>query len=593
MFRPEQKSLIEVFLSNTSYMIPSYQRLYSWDCIGKNNKNNQVNLMWDDIFDYFQKGDKKNPYFLGSMVLVGKDQDRAYIVVDGQQRLTTLLLLFAAIKCFLAKVETEDPDLQNFVKEAEAIIDGLIFNKKIFGVKTTDKKLKVERNMGFDYDVILEKTVNCGTLTTIPNLSSEQAQTVNRYFNNRNFFEEKLKENFTDKGKFSAELAEKLNNFIDVIQNRITVVRILIEEENEALKIFEILNNRGLPLTNKDLFRNFIISEFANLQSSNPQKYESLKPNEKWYELEENNLLSNDFLSRFVEAKNGSQQGGTAFYDLQEIYRKYEDKPLGLSKIEQFYNEIRAYLESYQLIQQFHLIESKTIANKIAFLLHAGNEKYSIDLLIALFQQLNYKGDVNETIRKFLITYEQYVIYLMLSPQKRFASSPIYQAIKLINANKIEEATKIFQLEENKLSELKDFIKGNIKDNDIAKLLLAKYVWWQDTLEQEDVVTYNFHFDKATLEHILPQKPETNTNWLTDFSETFRDAYTYKLGNMTLLTQSMNSSAKNRDYVQKKTIYAKTRLNITYSLPEKIDENCIIERQNQIADGIIIDLEID
>jgi uncharacterized protein with ParB-like and HNH nuclease domain len=99
LFTPDYKVFNDLLTSETSYVIPSYQRPHSWDCFGRSDKNYQVNVMWDDLLDYFESKSKE-PYFMGSMVMI-RTADRTYEVIDGQQRLTTMLLLFAAAKCVL------------------------------------------------------------------------------------------------------------------------------------------------------------------------------------------------------------------------------------------------------------------------------------------------------------------------------------------------------------------------------------------------------------------------------------------------------------------------------------------------------------
>ena len=70
-FTTEQKKLTDLLGINVSYIIPEYQRPYSWDCIGKSDKNNQINVFWQDLIDFYES---KNPniYFMGSMVVVGE-----------------------------------------------------------------------------------------------------------------------------------------------------------------------------------------------------------------------------------------------------------------------------------------------------------------------------------------------------------------------------------------------------------------------------------------------------------------------------------------------------------------------------------------
>ena len=104
-FKPEEQTINQLFIasSKSTYVIPSYQRLYSWEAKGKSDRDSQVNIMWEDLIEHFElEGDKY--YFMGSMVHISRDNN-TYEVVDGQQRLTTISLLFVAIKCLLESLE--------------------------------------------------------------------------------------------------------------------------------------------------------------------------------------------------------------------------------------------------------------------------------------------------------------------------------------------------------------------------------------------------------------------------------------------------------------------------------------------------------
>jgi len=164
---------------------------------------------------------------------------------------------------------------------------------------------------------------------------------------------------------------------------------------------------------------------------------------------------------------------------------------------------------------------------------------------------------------------------------------------KLINCGNIVDAKNEFTALTNNI-ELARFIDNIITDNEIAKLLISKYIWYLQSIVNNDVIAQTLHFDIATLEHIIPQKPDENTNWLTDFSPEFRREYTYKLGNMTLLNQALNSSAKNYDFSIKKEKYKETNLSFTTDIiKETISEEFIKQRHKKIIKGIYNDLNIE
>ena len=99
--------------------------------------------------------------------------------------------------------------------------------------------------------------------------------------------------------------------------------------------------------------------------------------------------------------------------------------------------------------------------------------------------------------------------------------------------------------------------------------LLYKYVINEITRNDDITNTITLHFDNMTLEHIIPQTPNPKTNWVKDFTEHDREELTFKLGNMTLLSQKRNSSAKNYDFSKKKLVYSKTNLFITNEMADK------------------------
>jgi hypothetical protein len=227
------------------------------------------------------------------------------------------------------------------------------------------------------------------------------------------------------------------------------------------------------------------------------------------------------------------------------------------------------------------------------FIKFLGHEKYSVNFLLTLFRAYKYDGKENQEILDFLTLYEKLRLYVLLTPYKRFSSSPIYKAIRALNLNYFTEAKESIIIDEKAHEELKNLINNKIHDNWNAKLLISKFLFNQySTLD--DVVEHDLNFNKATLEHILPQTPAKNTNWLKDFTLKFRNDMTYKLGNFTLLTHNMNSKAKNYDFTKKQDEYKKTTLHITNNLSKlrSIDEDYFTNRHKDIVTAIYNDLDL-
>lgn len=586
-FTPEHKILNELFGRDMKYVIPQYQRLYSWDCLGKSERNNQVNVMWDDLIEYFHT-EGNNTYFFGSMVLISTGRQE-YEVIDGQQRLTTMVLLFAAIKCFLKEIKPllTHSELLMFVDTTITFADDLLYNKKLFGAETIEKKLKIEKNSGFDYDAVLKDAIECnaGASRSLESATAEQVNTVKRYFSNLQFLKEKLKGEFLENGVFTGLKARSLNEFIEFLKSRVSVVRILTPSFEVAYHIFEILNNRGLPLSNKDLFRNFIIKEWNTFKNSGPQ-HEGIDPYAKWNELEQDYELTDDFIARWAESIRAARLLYSAFNDIREIYaRTYRDERPG-NKIEVFYEDIKRDLGYYNRLINNDFAHP-LLRGKIRFILQAPNIKYSLNYLLAALR--NQQGQESPVFIK-LVQHLEIMVFISLFI--RFEAGPINDAIRRMNGNlPLDEDS--FQKSFKKFGMGPELKNAGITDADTAKLLLAKYAWIHEAQTDDDVVDQTLDLKKCSLEHIIPQNA-AGTAWENRFSREFIQEYTYRLGNMTLLTTKMNAAARNLPFAQKKYEYARTKLPMTLHLSalEDITEDFLRRRHEEITTAILQDLGI-
>lgn len=577
VFSPSHSALDNIFAAETTYIIPAYQRPYSWQALGKSDKNNQVNQMWEDLWSFFEENPDDKEYFLGSMVVI-ENKRRQFDVIDGQQRLTTLSLLFAAMRCFLRELSDVDPETEIFRKEAISRLEQLLFNRVGIGL-VQEMKVRIQRASGYDFDAVLAAAIQCDKGVKVED--PRYREVANRYFENRNYFADRLREQFLAGGRFTVEVATRFNAFFTFLYTRVSIVLITTVDFETAYFIFETLNNRGLPLTGRDLLRNFIIKELA--EAKHPD------PGEAWVVLERDFALTEDFIGRWVESTKAAQQRTSAFNEMVSIYGdSFRDSP-GKAKAVAFYEKLRRDLEYYSLIVEPETrISSLVVRNKVNLIYRMGNERYSTNLLLALFRHYEYDGEENDEIADFLTSYERWMLHVLLAPGVRFSNSNVYRAIRELKDKSPAKAKDAFALSGEQLQMLLDVLDGDMLENDTAKLLIAAYVWHEEVAHRDDVATQRLDFDRATLEHIIPQTPDKKANWLRDFSPKFRKEYTYKLGNMTLLTGKMNSGARNFDFSKKKQIYKKTLLPITRELAglPGITPHDIEERHKRIVAGI-------
>jgi Protein of unknown function (DUF1524) len=355
-----------------------------------------------------------------------------------------------------------------------------------------------------------------------------------------------------------------------------------------AYHIFEILNNRGLPLSNKDLFRNLLIREWDALKNSDPVKYSHIVPLDLWNELDTNFEFQDDFIGRWVESYKAAKQQYSAFNDIKEIYEKEYKDIFPKKKIELFYEDIKRDLGYYTKIVN-NTFEDPFVRAKVNFILYAPNYRYSVNFLLALLKST--EGQETDEFIMMLKVFEKYIVYCLLCT--RFSYGPVNNAIGYLKGKAWERAYLVIDdlIDDYRLA---NTLYTEEIDNETGKLLLAKIVWHNEAVTNDDLVEQYFDFDKATLEHIIPQF-SYGTAWSQKFKVQFIDDYTHMIGNMTLLTTKINSRIKNAYFDVKKREYAKTKLPMTLELANlegDITEDYIKKRHETFVNLLFADLGI-
>ncbi len=227
------------------YLVPIYQREYSWE-------KEQWQQLWLDIAE-LEQDQPDDHHFLGSIVAKAYDAKSGgltkFLLIDGQQRLTTLTLLLAAIRDALR--EDDDPESQ---KRADMIHDRYLSNRyeqgedavKVLPTKT-DRPSYLSLVLGSDLD------------------GQASANILGAY----KFFRDSLNKAASSDKLFTPSL------FLATLVERIEMVSITLGADDNDYRIFESLNAKGTPLTQTDLLRNFFLMRFTN-QSKQESVYNSL-----------------------------------------------------------------------------------------------------------------------------------------------------------------------------------------------------------------------------------------------------------------------------------------------------------------------------
>jgi len=286
----EQKSIYDIFSGENQYIIPPYQRAYSWT-------NVQCKALFEDIKKAFYDSEQEG-YFLGNIVLAKSREERNKLeVIDGQQRLTTLILL---IKVLLS-----------FDKENKALYNAIWIKDR----RTDEEIQRLETN------VFMEKDFNYFKEVLAFDFSESICDSVNK---KDNFFKQNICYFYHELQEFSRN--NDIFKFADFLLDRIYILPIETEDidadkaRKNALQIFETINNRGLNLSISDIFK-------ARL-----------------YSLALNELKHKEFIERWRELE---QKSIKLEYSVDDIFEIYSYIVLGKNRISKKISLKKVFLEEY------------------------------------------------------------------------------------------------------------------------------------------------------------------------------------------------------------------------------------------------------
>ncbi len=506
------------------YQIPIYQRPYQW------TKENCEKLL-DDLlssYEYYKESD----YFCGSLVLIliGEDSKKAktYDIVDGQQRLSTFILLAKVLSALYSERLTEES--KDYLQESLITKYGKKDRLNFSAVGFNSKK-------DFQYA-----------------LTSFNDAPIN---NNKNNY---LKNAICLKNYLRKKEIENINDFIEWLYFKVIFIKTTCPNISMALRIFSVLNARGSPLHAIDVFKAELLKKLANKKdqeefvsrwnalrqkcSENKSKFPKRKENKREKDAAE--ILFNWYLIYL----NPVTSGKTMEERLADQFEKLEKTPLEyLESVENFYN---AYCEVLEM-QDRH-------AHLLSYL---ASDFWRIILCASLLH--HYSDQDIEALKELLVKfYYQNWVVEQKEPKKQ-TSCNIIKALKekksvesiasivkkYLDGNKITQHFKE-NLQDSNLYTKFYFTSKTPKKNSWVKpiLILVEYFVSDDPYPKRIQMDKNLH-----VEHILPQQPGSSSQWVKDFSEEERGLYTHSLANLTLLGGKKNITASNRNFKEKKEIY--------------------------------------
>ncbi|GAA8683619.1 DUF262 and DUF1524 domain-containing protein [Helicobacter pylori] len=530
-------TLLEFFEQNQTnqFVIPIYQRLYSW-------KKEQCEQLWDDIIK-IGGNDKMNGHFIGSIlyVLDGNTHSSPLLIIDGQQRLTTITLLLIALRNHSS----------DEVKRKE--IESYLINSN----KDGDKKFRLILSES-DKDTLLFLIDKDRRKPSEPSL--------------------KIVENFKLFEKWIRKNTDKLETIFKGLEKLMIVWIALKKEKDDPQLIFESTNSKGIELTQADLIRNYIIME------TEVEKQEDFY-NQYWRAMEEefkqNETLFNRFVRHYLTIKTREIPNINKVY---EAFKDYQQKE-GIG-IETLLQDLQKYCGYFCQIA-FKKEADKDLNKALSFLVDL-----EMDVVYPLLLELysDYKDGVLSK-QDFIP-----IIYLTESYLCR-------RAVCGLGTNSLNKVFPSFTKKIDKKQYLKSVeehfgsLTGNQKfpnNDEFKKLFITidfyhfkKTKYFLERLENFDTKE-PVDTQECTIEHIMPQI--LTEEWKRDLGENFKaihEKYLHTIGNLTLTGYNekySNNSFQEKRNMEKGFNQSPLRLNQSLKDLEPFGEKKIEKRANDLAD---------
>lgn len=530
--KAEKKSLKALLsVEEQQFRIPPYQRPYSWTF-------EQVDDLWGDLLDNAPSG-----HFLGSIVLSTEDLDRP-LVIDGQQRLTTLMLLLAALR--------DECDLRQMTKDVHRIekrltADDLAEGDAYFKFKTGSANWPVFRDFVLrgphdpqrkllDDETSLQKDVRSRNRPLLANLRRLRGHIAGHLH-----------------GMLEAEQPAWLRSFEKNLMEKVDLVVIEVRDLADAFLLFETLNDRGLQLSAADLLKSHVLGQIA--KSSSDEDVEEASAD--W--------------DKMLESL-GSQ------VDVSRFLRHY----------------LLATVPSVRKEEVFGHFKSLVGIRGAAWVLD------DLSISAAYYGEFETPSKVSyEPARKVLTdlqTLRARSCYIALLPARRYLSEADfldfarlaevvtfrYSSVVGLGTNDIERryrdaAQILVESQGGKLEEARSILVGGMPDTEqflaaFQTLKMGRQYLLRYTMQRiEESLSYTKEqqlkdSSSVHIEHIMPQT--LSAGWRHDLGddEDLHADYLNRWGNLTLLFSGLNIPASNKSFADKKAHYAESQVALTTAL---------------------------
>lgn len=521
--------LAKIFSSDFDYSIPSYQRPYAWTEV-------QAGELFSDLYDFFIK-EKDDTYFLGSIVLI-KEEGRPHAeVIDGQQRLTTLTILLAALT---AKFSGElHADFENYIREPGRASQGL---------KPKPRLELRERDRQFFADYVQALKLDEMIALDPAQLDNESQRNVRR---NAEVMLSRLGSRFNDD-------IDRLCEFGAFLVQRCFLVAVSTPSQQSAFRVFSVLNSRGLDLLPTDIIKSDVI---GSIQDQKQDEFTEI-----WEEL---------------EVETGRDGFAEVFTHIRMIYAKEKARRALLEEFrERVIDSVKSseklvsqvispYTEAYLVAKQCQYVSTSNAAEVNATLKWLNRIDNSDWLPSAMRFLADKTGDATYVLW-FLRKLERLAAVLHVCGYDVNARIERYARVlrALDSDHSMAQRVGTVELTDSEKASMRNCLRADIYT--MTPRRRNYLILRLDSFLVDGAATYDPSV--LTIEHVLPQTVAAGSEWASSWPEAAeRLNWVHKLANLVPLTQRRNSAAQNYDFERKKTAYFGGRQGVSsYALTTQV-----------------------
>ncbi|WP_001141028.1 DUF262 domain-containing protein [Helicobacter pylori] len=495
------------------YQVPDYQRPYVWD-------KDHLGALIDDLVGSYTNN-KEDEYFCGSIVIAENQKDKRWDVVDGQQRLTSFIIL----ACTILKLYKHSLGQKSkaFIKES--------IHDRHDGEKDRLKFLTAQ-----NYNNIFENTV-LNHLEFEDNIKKSELNKKfeeNTYLRNAYYFKELLNE-IVENGSIS-----DIDDFVKWFYEHIVLTRIICFEQDSAMQIFQVLNDRGQPLSPIDILKSNLMQE---IKQDSEKRKDFITTWDKLVEscksVEGVDIVLEDFFNMYLEYADPSASKKRADKGLKKVFKDSKKDAC------EFIYGVSAFMKSYT-----DLLKKQ---DRYIYLLRYLPSRYWASILTTA---LYVKYPDFDALKKLLVSY-YYQTWIAGGTITRIKQTSI-NIIKNVKSNKGVKTIQELILDNiDSYNTFDQYFYNLWKSSSVypskwVRPVLALVNYFMVDEEKPNFIVMDA---ETQVEHVLPQKPKKGSQWDADFDKEKKEEWVNNIANLTLLKRKKNAQALNGDFDEKRKIY--------------------------------------